>query len=55
MGYLQRGTWVDQWYDTASTGGRFVRQDLVRIETIHPRRDAITCMFHGLVRGRVGR
>jgi glutathionyl-hydroquinone reductase len=27
MGYLQRGTWVDEWYDTASTGGRFVRQD----------------------------
>jgi len=27
MGYLARGTWVDQWYDTASSGGRFVRQD----------------------------
>ena len=27
MGYLHRGTWVDQWYDTASVGGRFVRQD----------------------------
>ena len=27
MGYLQRGTWVDQWYDTAASGGRFVRQD----------------------------
>jgi putative glutathione S-transferase len=27
MGYLMRGTWVDQWYDTASSGGRFVRQD----------------------------
>ena len=27
MGYLERGTWVDQWYDTASSGGRFVRQD----------------------------
>ena len=26
MGYLMRGTWVDQWYDTASSGGRFVRQ-----------------------------
>ena len=22
-----RGKWVDQWYDTASSGGRFVRQD----------------------------
>jgi len=27
MGYLARGKWVDQWYDTASSGGRFVRQD----------------------------
>ncbi len=27
MGYLARGTWVNEWYDTAATGGRFVRQD----------------------------
>jgi glutathionyl-hydroquinone reductase len=27
MGYLTRGKWVDDWYDTASTGGRFVRED----------------------------
>src|SRR5215831_17823426 len=27
MGYVMRGTWVDQWYDTASSGGRFLRQD----------------------------
>jgi glutathionyl-hydroquinone reductase len=27
MGYLARGRWVDEWYDTASTSGRFVRQD----------------------------
>lgn len=27
MGYVARGEWVDAWYDTASTGGRFVRQD----------------------------
>ena len=27
MGYLARGRWVDEWYDTAATGGRFVRQD----------------------------
>jgi len=27
MGYLQHGAWVDEWYDTAATGGRFVRQD----------------------------
>lgn len=27
MGRLVEGRWVDQWYDTASTGGRFVRQE----------------------------
>jgi putative glutathione S-transferase len=27
MGYVARGKWVDAWYDTASSGGRFVRQD----------------------------
>jgi len=27
MGLLVNGIWQDQWYDTASTGGRFVRQD----------------------------
>jgi len=26
MGLLQEGKWVDQWYDTDSTGGRFVRK-----------------------------
>ena len=26
MGLLQNGQWVDQWYDTASTGGRFERK-----------------------------
>lgn len=26
MGLLQEGEWVDQWYDTTSTGGRFVRK-----------------------------
>lgn len=25
MGHLQNGTWVDQWYDTKSTNGAFVR------------------------------
>ena len=25
MGLLQDGQWVDQWYDTKSTGGRFMR------------------------------
>lgn len=27
MGLLVDGKWVDQWYDTKSTGGRFVRKD----------------------------
>ncbi len=27
MGLLVDGRWQDQWYDTTSTGGRFVRQD----------------------------
>jgi len=26
MGLLQEGKWVDQWYDTESSGGRFVRK-----------------------------
>jgi len=29
MGMLVEGQWQDVWYDTASTGGRFVRQDSV--------------------------
>lgn len=27
MGLLVNGQWQDKWYDTASTGGRFVRRD----------------------------
>jgi len=27
MGLLVNGVWRDQWYDTESTGGKFVRQD----------------------------
>lgn len=27
MGLLVDGTWTDKWYDTKSTGGKFVRQD----------------------------
>jgi putative glutathione S-transferase len=27
MGLLQNGKWVDQWYDTKSTKGRFLRKD----------------------------
>lgn len=25
MGFLENGTWIDKWYDTESTGGKFVR------------------------------
>jgi len=25
MGFLDNGTWRDEWYDTESTGGKFVR------------------------------
>ncbi|MFA7552643.1 MAG: glutathione S-transferase family protein [Spongiibacteraceae bacterium] len=27
MGLLVKGEWVDQWYDTESSGGEFIRQD----------------------------
>ena len=27
MGLLQKGEWVDQWYDTGNSGGEFRRQD----------------------------
>lgn len=27
MGFLVDGTWHDEWYDTASSGGRFIRKD----------------------------
>lgn len=27
MGLLVDGKWVDQWYDTKSTGGKFKRQE----------------------------
>lgn len=29
MGRLAQGRWLDEWYDTKSTGGEFVRQDSV--------------------------
>jgi len=29
MGLLVDGVWQDQWYDTKSTGGRFIRKDAV--------------------------
>ena len=27
MGLLVNGVWKDEWYDTKSTGGKFVRKD----------------------------
>ena len=27
MGLLINGEWRDQWYDTSSSGGRFLRKD----------------------------
>ncbi len=27
MGLLQDGKWVDQWYDTKATKGRYVRKE----------------------------
>ncbi len=27
MGLLQQGKWVDQWYQTDKSGGKFVRED----------------------------
>lgn len=34
MGLLVEGKWVDQWYDTESTGGRFKRQEQAFRNTI---------------------
>ncbi|TVQ95042.1 MAG: glutathione S-transferase family protein [Deltaproteobacteria bacterium] len=43
MGLLVEGKWQDRWYDTSSTGGRFVRQDSsfrgqIRADGPHPPR-----------------
>lgn len=27
MGLLQEGKWVDKWYDTKSSGGRYIRKE----------------------------
>ncbi|MGF1469201.1 MAG: glutathione S-transferase family protein [Sandaracinaceae bacterium] len=40
MGLLVEGTWKDRWYDTSSTGGRFVRQDAKFRRWIEDRSDA---------------
>lgn len=29
MGLLIDGVWHEQWYDTSSTGGRFIRKDSI--------------------------
>lgn len=36
MGLLVNGVWQDQWYDTKSTGGRFVRKDAAFRDWITP-------------------
>src|SRR5262245_32123683 len=36
MGVLVNGVWQDKWYDTAKTGGRFVREDSVFRNWITP-------------------
>jgi putative glutathione S-transferase len=38
MGLLVDGVWQDQWYDTKSTGGRFVRKDSAFRKLDHRRR-----------------
>ncbi len=36
MGLLVEGQWVDKWYDTKSTGGKFVREDAGFSDWIEP-------------------
>ena len=40
MGLLVEGTWQDRWYDTDSTGGRFVRPDSKFRHRVSPEADA---------------
>lgn len=64
MGLLQDGKWVDQWYDTKSTGGKFVRTVTQFRNWITPDGQAgpvsrlslvaITSIFLWLVLGLVG-
>jgi putative glutathione S-transferase len=37
MGLLVNGEWQDRWYDTTSTGGRFVRKDAAFRNWVTPR------------------
>ena len=47
MGLLQDGKWVDQWYDTKSTGGKFVRQDSAYSDLIDSKRfPAVADRYH---------
>lgn len=60
MGLLVDGQWVDQWYDTQSTGGKFVRTvtqfrnwitpEASRVRQVRvasrQNRVVITCMCH---------
>jgi glutathionyl-hydroquinone reductase len=39
MGLLVDGVWYDEWYDTASTGGQFVRTDSVFRRWVTPKGD----------------
>ena len=60
MGRLVEGRWVDQWYDTKSTGGAFKREDAGfrdRIEAGGLRRRAVAtiCMYRWRARGRTAR
>lgn len=63
MGKLVEGVWHDVWYDTKSSGGKFVREDAGfrnwiktnRMQPINQSLVAITCMFHLLVLGRTER
>lgn len=40
MGFLAEGQWQDRWYDTESTGGKFVRQDSHFRNWVTPRGEA---------------
>ncbi len=65
MGLLQQGKWVDQWYQTDKSGGKFVREDAklrnwitpdavrapVAKADSRPSRAAIISMFHSLAPG----
>ena len=40
MGLLVEGQWKDQWYDTESTGGQFVRESAGFRDWVSPDPDA---------------